>query len=79
MRGVVQRLIYPMPVAAGLGTHLMLDLGGGLRAGPDTEYVSEPRYDVHPARAAAFGEAVRRYLPELIGRRRVAITHETVE
>jgi len=73
MRGVVQRLIYPMPVAAGLGTHLMLDLGAGLRAGPDTEYVSEPRYDVDPARAAAF------YLPELIGRRRVAITHETVE
>jgi L-2-hydroxyglutarate oxidase LhgO len=65
LRGVVQRLVYPVPVQAGLGIHLTLDLGGMLRAGPDTEYIEQLRYDVDPDKARAFGAAVRRYLPEV--------------
>jgi L-2-hydroxyglutarate oxidase LhgO len=34
-------------------------------AGPDTEYIDELRYDVDPAKAAAFGAALRRYLPHI--------------
>ncbi len=64
LRGRVQHLIYPVPVHAGLGIHLTLDLGGGLRAGPDTEYVDELRYDVDPAKGKLFAAAVRRYLPD---------------
>lgn len=64
LRGVRTRgLVYPVPSAAGLGVHVTVDLGGGLRAGPDTEWVDAPRYDVDPAKAARFGEALRRYLP----------------
>jgi L-2-hydroxyglutarate oxidase LhgO len=59
------RLIYPVPDAAGLGIHATLDLAGQVRFGPDVEWVEEPDYDVDPARAGAFYEAVRRYWPEL--------------
>lgn len=57
------RLVYPMPEGAGLGVHLTPDLGGQVRAGPDATYVEAPRYDVDPAKAHRFAEAVRAYLP----------------
>jgi L-2-hydroxyglutarate oxidase LhgO len=63
--GIAQRLVYPVPSEAGLGIHLTHDLGGKLLAGPDVEYVDRVRYDVDPQKAAKFGEALRRYLPEV--------------
>ena len=45
--------------------HLTLDLGGRIRLGPDAEYVDVPRYDVDPAKAARFADAVRAFVPEL--------------
>jgi len=65
LRGAVEHLVYPMPSHAGLGVHLTLDLAGNLRAGPDTEYVDAPRYDVRPDKAEVFAAALRRYLPEV--------------
>jgi L-2-hydroxyglutarate oxidase LhgO len=65
LRGLVQRLVYPLPSHAGLGVHLTLDLGGGLRAGPDTEYVHAARYDVDPDKRHAFAAALQRYVPEV--------------
>lgn len=38
-RPAFSRLIYPMPDAAGLGVHVTLDLAGGLRFGPDTQWI----------------------------------------
>lgn len=61
--GIAEHLVYPVPVHAGLGIHITFDLAGRIMAGPDTEYVSELRYDVDPAKAAVFGAALRRYLP----------------
>jgi L-2-hydroxyglutarate oxidase LhgO len=58
-------LVYPLHGQAGLGVHVTLDLGGRVRLGPDTEYVSAPRYDVDPGKAEAFAAAAGRYLPEL--------------
>lgn len=63
--GLAEHLVYPVPVHAGLGVHITFDLAGRLMAGPDTEYVDELRYDVDPAKAAAFGAALRRYLPQI--------------
>jgi L-2-hydroxyglutarate oxidase LhgO len=62
-RGSISHLIYPIPVHAGLGVHLTLDLGGSIIAGPDTEYVDRLTYEVAPGKAEAFAQAVRRYLP----------------
>ncbi|WP_321339261.1 NAD(P)/FAD-dependent oxidoreductase [Breoghania sp.] len=63
-------LIYPVPVAGGLGTHATLDLGGRVKFGPDVEWLDDAEgaaetYDVDPARAASFYESVRRYWPDL--------------
>ncbi|KAH6681161.1 FAD dependent oxidoreductase [Plectosphaerella plurivora] len=64
----VNRLIYPAPEpgAAGLGTHLTLDLSGRIRFGPDVEWVSDPNdLAVSAARLPQAVEAIRKYLPGL--------------
>ena len=58
-------LIYPVPVAGGLGVHLTLDLAGQARFGPDVEWVRDINYDVDPARAESFYAAIRTYWPDL--------------
>lgn len=60
-----RRLIYPVPVPGGLGTHLTLDLAGQARFGPDVEWISAVDYAVDPARGDPFYAAVRRYWPGL--------------
>ena len=59
------RLVYPTPIAGGLGVHATLDLAGRCRFGPDVEWVRDIAYDVDPARAHAFRDSVRRYWPGL--------------
>ena len=61
----VRGLVYPVPAAAGLGVHATLDLGGRVRFGPDTEYVSDLTYEVDAAKAPEFAAAVQRYLPQV--------------
>jgi L-2-hydroxyglutarate oxidase LhgO len=41
-RAPFERLIYPVPQAAGLGVHLTLDLGGQAKFGPDVQWVDSP-------------------------------------
>lgn len=64
LRGVrADALVYPVPSEAGLGVHITVDLAGQLRAGPDTEWIDAPTYEVDPAKASQFAEALQRYLP----------------
>lgn len=65
MRAPFTHLVYPVPVAGGLGVHLTLDLAGQARFGPDVEWISEVDYNVDPSRAEKFYDAIRRYWPEL--------------
>lgn len=60
-----KHLIYPMPEAAGLGTHLTLDLEGYARFGPDVEWVDEVDYSVDPSRSSSFYPAIQKYWPGL--------------
>ncbi len=72
-RAPFRHLVYPVPEArfAGLGIHATLDLAGRVRFGPDVEWLAggtrpeDVDYDVDPARAARFAEAIRRYFPAL--------------
>lgn len=64
-RSPFSRLIYPVPVPGGLGTHLTIDLGGQARFGPDVEWVEEIAYEVDPRRAESFYAAIRRWWPDL--------------
>ena len=59
------RLVYPMPVSAGLGVHYTLDLAGRGRFGPDVEWVATADYAVDPGRVDGFYGAIRRYWPGL--------------
>jgi L-2-hydroxyglutarate oxidase LhgO len=61
----LERLVYPVPTAAGLGVHATLDLAGGVRFGPDAEYVQGPVYAVDPAKAERFATSIRSYLPRI--------------
>jgi L-2-hydroxyglutarate oxidase LhgO len=60
-----QHLVYPVPVAAGLGVHYTLDMAGRGRFGPDVEWIEREDYVVDPARADSFYGAIRRYWPSL--------------
>ena len=65
-RSPFNRLIYPVPEAAGLGVHLTLDLGGQTKFGPDTQWVdSADDLMVDPARGDTFYAEVRKYWPLL--------------
>ena len=64
-RGMVNRLVYPVPGSHSLGIHVVLDLVGRLRFGPDVEFLSERKadYTVDASRRDAFAASVRRILP----------------
>ncbi|MFZ9070693.1 MAG: NAD(P)/FAD-dependent oxidoreductase [Burkholderiaceae bacterium] len=77
-RSPFQRLIYPVPVPGGLGTHLTIDTGGGAQFGPDVEWLGpvdpqrEPgsshasvNYQVDPARLDGFARDVARWWPSV--------------
>ena len=68
-RGRLRHLVYPVPQEglAGLGSHVTIDMAGGVRLGPDAEFLPDrvTDYSVDPGRAAGFLAGVRRYLPEL--------------
>ncbi len=68
-RGRLDTLVYPVGSAGGggLGVHLCLDVGGGMRLGPDWAWVDGPPFDlrVDPGKRRAFWEVGRRLLPWL--------------
>lgn len=78
-RAPFSRLVYPVHTAAGLGTHLTLDLGGQARFGPDVEWLAATQaaqqgctpdelgldYSVDERRRSAFERDIRRYWPAL--------------
>lgn len=66
----IRGLIYPAPEKnlAGLGIHTLVDFGGGVKLGPNVEYVQEADeydYGVNENLRSLFFERARRYLPFL--------------
>lgn len=61
-------LVYPLPVAHGLGIHLTVDRQGRHRLGPNSfpvQFSQTPDYAVDPSHADSFWQAASRYLPGL--------------
>jgi L-2-hydroxyglutarate oxidase LhgO len=65
IRRLVNRLVYPVPEQAGLGTHVTLALDGSMRLGPNTKYVNNIEYTVDERDRVDFYQAARRYLPSI--------------
>jgi L-2-hydroxyglutarate oxidase LhgO len=65
-RGMIQRLIYPVPEVnhVGLGVHVTLDLSGRMRLGPDATYIEKTEnYRVDAGKRDAFFESAVAFLP----------------
>lgn len=66
---LVNRLIYPVPHhnMEGIGIHITIDMGGGVKLGPDVCYLGINEYDYRltPSKQEAFYLAAKKYLPFL--------------
>ncbi|MFO7619820.1 MAG: NAD(P)/FAD-dependent oxidoreductase [Bacteroidales bacterium] len=66
---LVNRLIYPVPLhnLVGIGIHVTIDTGGGVKLGPDVTYLDSNVYDykIDPAKQEAFFLSARKFLPFL--------------
>lgn len=66
---LTNHLIYPIVPRdyPGIGIHVTLDLGGGVKLGPDAVYMNErvQDYRVAPESRAAFYDFASKYLPDL--------------
>jgi L-2-hydroxyglutarate oxidase LhgO len=67
LTGQVSRLVYPVPGQASLGVHVVLDLAGRVRLGPDAHYLSEREldYGVEVSLRSEFAGSARKLLPRL--------------
>ena len=66
---LINRLIYPVPHQnmEGIGIHVTIDMGGGVKLGPDVKYLESNIYDykVTPSKQEAFYKSVKKFLPFL--------------
>ena len=64
---LLSRLVYPVPNPnmEGIGIHVTVDMGGGVKLGPDVRYLDSNTYDysLTPSKQTDFYESVRRFLP----------------
>jgi L-2-hydroxyglutarate oxidase LhgO len=62
-------LVYPVPVhnLEGIGIHVTIEMGGGVKLGPDVNYLESNTYDykVTPSKQEAFFRSARKFLPFL--------------
>jgi L-2-hydroxyglutarate oxidase LhgO len=63
----IKHLVYPVPEhdITGLGVHSVIDLSGGLRFGPNTEYVDKIDYKVDAGKRHDFYDSVIRLFPQV--------------
>jgi L-2-hydroxyglutarate oxidase LhgO len=66
---LISRLIYPVPLQnmEGIGIHVTIDIGGGVKLGPDVTYLESNVYDYHvdPSKQDAFWKSAKKFLPFL--------------
>jgi L-2-hydroxyglutarate oxidase LhgO len=66
---LINRLIYPVPHTnmEGIGIHVTIDMGGGVKLGPDVNYLESNVYDYRltPSKQEAFHKSAKKFLPFL--------------
>jgi L-2-hydroxyglutarate oxidase LhgO len=64
-RSPFSALIYPMPLVGSLGIHSVQDIGGGVKFGPNMDWVDAVDYSVDPDLLPVFEAEIRQYWPGL--------------
>jgi L-2-hydroxyglutarate oxidase LhgO len=66
---LISRLIYPVPHInmEGIGIHVTIDMGGGVKLGPDVKYLESNIYDytLTSSKQEAFYNSAKKFLPFL--------------
>lgn len=66
---LINRLVYPVPHhnMEGIGIHVTVDMGGGVKLGPDVTYLDSNIYDyrISQSKQEAFWRSVSKFLPFL--------------
>jgi L-2-hydroxyglutarate oxidase LhgO len=66
---LITRLIYPVPHPnmEGIGIHVTIDMGGGVKLGPDVKYLESNVYDykLTPSKQDSFYKSAKKFLPFL--------------
>jgi len=66
---LISRLVYPVPHPnmEGIGVHVTVDMDGGVRLGPDVNYLESNAYDYKttPSKQEAFYKSAKKFLPFL--------------
>jgi L-2-hydroxyglutarate oxidase LhgO len=66
---LISRLIYPVPHPnmEGIGIHVTIDMGGGVKLGPDVQYLESNVYDykLTASKQEAFYKSAKKFLPFL--------------
>ena len=66
---LIHRLVYPVPHPSmeGIGIHVTIDMGGGVKLGPDVTYLDSNIFDykVTPSKQEAFYISAKKFLPFL--------------
>ncbi len=63
--GTLNHLIYPTPKETSLGIHTVMDLGGGLKLGPNAYYTDKIDYEIDSSKKELFYKSAKRFLPFL--------------
>jgi L-2-hydroxyglutarate oxidase LhgO len=66
---LITRLVYPVPFhnLEGIGIHVTIDMGGGVKLGPDVTYLESNIYDykVNVSKQETFYKSAKKFLPFL--------------
>jgi L-2-hydroxyglutarate oxidase LhgO len=66
---LIKRLVYPVPHPnmEGIGIHVTIDMGGGVKLGPDVKYLDSNVYDykLTESKREAFFRSAKKFLPFL--------------
>ena len=66
---LIKRLVYPVPHQnmEGIGIHVTIDMGGGVKLGPDVKYLESNIYDykLTASKQEAFFKSAKKFLPFL--------------
>lgn len=60
-----KQLIYPIPQKGGLGIHLTLNMAGGVKFGPDVEFIEREDYAVNASKKTKFIQSIKKYYPQI--------------